>query len=268
MKKNPHARSLTFCAALLAASCWAQAYTLDLSAAGAYGTINNATYTQTPEQSAGTGVINSFVRVGAANQDVVQAYNTTANTSFDNVGGDTFNHAITVGDVGFQPLGSNSVMRFFLDINQTNASPLLNLDEVQIFLSTTPNQSTTSFSSGLLALSNAALVYRLDAGGDNQVLLDYSLNSGSGSGDMTLDLLSTAFDSAFAALGLSTDAQKSGAYIYLYSKFGSAPHVNNDGFEEWSYRRGLVGATVPEPSSLALIALGLLGITRFLRRRA
>lgn len=251
-------KHLALFSALTAAAWGAQAATLDLTSAGASGTLNGGVYTQVGPQGTGSGAINSFVRIGAANQDVVQAYNTTATTSFDNQGGATFNHAITVGQLGLPPGGSNTLMHFLLDINQTSASPLLNLDEVQIFLSTTPDQSTTAFNAGVLALGNAALVYRMDAGADNTVTLDYSLNPGSGGGDMTLDLMASVLDPAFAALGLTTDAQKNGAFIYLYSKFGSAPNPNNDGFEEWAYLTP-AATRVPEPGTVALLASGLLG---------
>jgi PEP-CTERM motif len=266
MAPNRQARMITLTAVLLCAHWGAQATTVDLTTAGASGSIGAGLYTQTSQQATGSGVIEPFVRVGAANQNVVQAYNTTVPNTFDQAGGAAFNHEITVGQVGFYPIGGSNVMRFLLDINQTSASPLLNLDEVQIFLSTTPNQSTTAFSGALLALADSALVYQMDAGGNSTVTLDYSLNAGSGSGDMTLDVLASAFDPAFAALGLTSDAQKNGAYVYLYSKFGSAPNVNNDGYEEWAYDPP-GAASVAEPSTLALIALGLLGFAWVRGRR-
>lgn len=271
----------------LLVSPWAAqaALTVDLTTAGATGSIGVGTYTQVPQQPTGTGFINSFVRISAANQDIVQGYNTTVNGTFDNVSSDEFDHEITVGQVGVITLGSGDVMRFLLDINQTGSDPLLNLDEVQIFLSTQANQSTEAFTgAGLVDLANSALVYQMDAGDvGNLVTLDYSLNSGSGSGDMTLDIAASAFDPAFAALGLSTDADKNAAFIYLYSKFGSDPNANNDGYEEWAHAVGNpIGEPpciptpdnnfcgqqeIPEPASLPLVASGLLGAWWAIRRR-
>lgn len=284
MKLNGLTRLLMLSGTLLASSWSAQATTVDLTTAGAFGTINNATYTQVPQQPTGTGFINSFVRIAAANQTTVQAYNTTVNNVFNNVSSDTFDHEITVGQVGIITIGVNDVMRFLLDINQSGSDPKLNLDEVQIFLSTTPNQSITSFTSGVLNLANSALVYRMDAGGNNLVTLDYSLNSGSGSGDMTLDILASALVPAFASLNLTTLAQKNGAYIYLYSKFGSGANGNNDGFEEWAHAvgnpigeppcvptpaNGFCGQQqIPEPASLPLVAAGSLGAWWAIRRRS
>ena len=283
MKLNGLTRLLMLSGTLLASSWSAQATVVNLTTAGASGTINGAIYTQVPQQPTGTGFINSFVRIGA-NQDIVQAYNTTVNGVFDNFSSDTFDHEITVGQVGIITIGANNVLRFLLDINQTGTSPLLNLDEVQIFLSTTPNQSVTTFTGGVLNLASSALVYRMDtAVVDSWVTLDYSLNSGSGSGDMTLDILASALNPAFTALGLTTTAQKNGAYIYLYSKFGSSPNINNDGHEEWAHAvgnpigeppcvptpaNGFCGQQqIPEPGSLPLVAAGLLGAWWAIRRR-
>lgn len=276
MKKSRKTKLLTLAAALAVASWSAQAITVDLTTAGSSGSINGGLYTQVSQQHAGSGSLDSFVRVGAANQDVVQAYNTTTTPVFDNEGGATFNHEITVGQVGLIGSVGSQVMRFILDINQIRSSSLLNLDEVQIFLSKTPNQSTTAFSGGLLNLADAALVYQMDALGDNKVTLDYSLNPGSGVSDMTLDILASALDPAFATLGLTSAAQMNGAYIYLYSKFGSAPNVNNDGYEEWAYTQGDPmanppggpGEPMPEPATPALLAIGLLGWLATRRSRA
>lgn len=288
MKLKRLTRLLTLALPLVVASLGAQAapIVLDLTTAGATGSIDAGTYTQVPAQPTGTGFINSFVRISAANQDIVQGYNTTVDNTFDNVSSDQFDHEITVGEVGFLTVSGTDVMRFLLDINQTGNDPLLNLDEVQIFLSTTANQSTESFTgAGLVDLANAALVYQMDASDvGNTVVLDYSLNSGSGSGDMTLDIAASAFDPAFAALGLTTDAEKNAAFIYLYSKFGSDPNANNDGYEEWAHAVGNpIGEPpciptpennfcgqqeIPEPASLPLVAGGLLGVWWAIRRRA
>lgn len=263
----------------------AQATIVDLTAANNTGTINGATYTQVPAQPTGSGVLASFVRVRDASSAIVQGYNTTVSGTYQNDGTDTFNHQMTVGQIGLidtnGALPGGEVMRFLLDINQTGANPLLSLDEVQIFLSSTPNQSIEPVLANgqLLPLANSTLVYQMDAGGDNRAELDYSLNGGSGSGDMTLDITLDMLNAAFAAAGLITDAQKNGAYIYLYSRFGEH-NGNNDGYEEWTNFQGNpIGETpcdpatqdcgpreIPEPNSLALISLGMLGAACLSRR--
>lgn len=288
-------------AALAAVGTARAAVALDLTTQGAGGTITSAgvtaTYTQVTPQPTGSGYIDPFVRVGmpggAPGNAIMEAYNTTANV-LNNSSDDTFNHEITVGEVGFTTVGAGasaqSVMRFILDINQTSSAGgrLLNLDDVQIFISTVPNQAVTTFDgSGLLQLGSSQLVYRQDNGAgtldqtgnpatgsadtDRIVTLDYSLNHGSGSGDMLLDIPRGAFDAAFASMGMTTDAARNGAYVYLYSKFGSAPNENTDGFEEWAHTgTGSAicstppctgsGPGVPEPGAMALLLLALAAV--------
>ncbi len=280
----PHlSKSLLGVTVLAVAGSAHAAVALDLTANVTSGVINGATYTRMFQQPTGTGVIDPFVRVGmqgSAGQNAVQAYNTTVNGVLNNSNEDIWNHAVKFGEMVIQTVGNVSFMRFLLDINQTGADPKLNLDDVQIFISSAPNQSTTAFlANGLVDLANSTLVYRMDGppngGGqlaDNKVTLDYSLNSGSGSGDMYLDIPVAKFDAAFTLAGLSTNDQKNGAFIYLYSKFGSNPYNNNDGFEEWAFLAKVAppdggGFGAPEPSSLLLAGLGLLAVSAARKRQ-
>lgn len=265
------------------------------------GVINGATYTRTDTQPTGTGYIDPFVRVGmqgSAGKEVVHAYNTTVDGILNNSNEDNWNHEVKFGQIQIQTVGSLSFVRFLLDINQNSGGTgeFLNLDDVQIFISSVPNQYSTTFTGdGQIVLTGSNLVYRMDAlpdstassqpdpcqgkNGDcavydqsSRVTLDYSINSGSGSGDMYLDIPVSMFDAAFTAAGLTTDAQKNGAYVYLYSKFGSDPYSNNDGFEEWSFlskvdNGGGGGGGAPEPSTMLLAGLAILAARSASRRR-
>jgi hypothetical protein len=219
---------------------------LDLTTLGASGFINSAYFQQTSPQPTGTGVIKPFVRV-RSNHNVEQAYNTTVNNTLDVDSPNNWNHEIRLSDIPTVTLGNVLYRQFFLDINQTAESPLLSLDEVQVFLSSTPNQSVETFTSGLINLSYNKLVYRMDTGGDNRVTLNYSLNHGSGSGDMFMYIADSLFT--------GSNAQ----YVYLYSKFGQH-NANNAGFEEWSTLSNRSQRSVPEPASLALIGAGIFGM--------
>ncbi|WP_395408086.1 PEP-CTERM sorting domain-containing protein [Pseudoduganella sp. UC29_106] len=257
---------------------------LDLTSAGASGTLGTAFYKQVPAQPTGSGVIKSFVRVRDASATVVQGYNTTVSGTYNNDGTDTYNHEITVGQVGLidttPGVPGGEVMRFLLDINQTGANPKLSLDELQIYISTNPNQSLTpTMNQGtLLNPLNSFLVYQMDSGSqNNRVDLDFSLNSGSGSGDMTVDIPVALLNAAFTAGGMLFDtlAERNGAYIYLYSRFGQV-WPNNDGYEEWTYLKGgpldnpcvpspgnpcgTPPLETPEPGTLALLGAGLFGL--------
>jgi hypothetical protein len=268
--------------AALALATGAQAANIDLTTAGSSGTINGATYTQVDALPTGSGYIDSFVRI-RDNQTVVQGYNTTVSNVYQNDGTDTFNHQVTVGQIGFIDINGDTaggvVMRFLLDINQTASNPFLLMSEVQIFLSTNPNQSIEPVlgQGTLLPLDASALVYQMDGAGDTGADLNYWLNHGSGSGDMTLDIPIEMFAGAFASLGLTTADMQNGAFLYLYSKFEG----NNDGYEEWTHFQGNgVGEPpcdpriqdcgpreIPEPGSLFLFSLGLLGSAIVIKRR-
>ncbi|HZL84070.1 MAG TPA: hypothetical protein VFD07_01700 [Candidatus Krumholzibacteria bacterium] len=204
---------------LLVGANAAGATDLDLTTAGASGFIGAALFLQSDPQPAGTGVIDPFVRM-STNSDSEQGFNTDHSPldgDLVDVKPGLWTHSLLVG--ALQPVLLDGVlyMRFLLDINQTSANPLLSLDELRIYTSADPALSSNA------ALFAENLVYDMGAG--NRVLLDYSLNSGSGSGDMFLYVPAAAFD------GLDNQ------YLYLYSKFGASggDYATNDGYEEWAH---------------------------------
>jgi hypothetical protein len=226
----------------------AAADTIDLTTAGATGTDGVAIFQQVGFQPSGTGFIDSFVRL-RTNSGIEQGYNTGARpVQFDANSSPSFTRNLLLSEVPVVNLNGVNYRQFLLDINQTSANPLLSLDKLQIFQSNTadlnnyPNLGTK--------------VYDLDATKDNFIKLDYSLNSGSGSGDMFAYIPDSLFD----------PNQK---FVYLYSLFGTE-FPNNDGFEEWSVLKGQTPPVneIPAPATLVFGALSCgAGLVGYLRRR-
>jgi hypothetical protein len=238
---------------------------VDLTTAGSSGTIGSANFQQMDQQPTGTGVIDSFLRIRKTGNEA--AYNTSGNLSspFNQLGGSQYNRDLLLSSV---PIVNGSY-QFLLDINQINSGtkPLLSLNQLQVFLTDTPGQTGGSWNpnpgtDGRLdttGLTHLNSVYDMNPGGGtaNGVKLDYSLNPGSGAGDMYLYLPTSLFDTA------------NGQYVFLYSQFGNPPgeYGSNDGFEEWAV---LTPVVIPEPSTMIAGALLLLpfGVTtlRFVRK--
>ncbi|MBI3823796.1 MAG: carboxypeptidase regulatory-like domain-containing protein [Planctomycetes bacterium] len=192
--------------------------TLDLSAHGAIGSVNDAIFRQFDAQPTGTGVINSFVRIQSNKSAVQQGYNSDhRKVEFDENTSPQFTRSLTLDGVPVVDIGGVKYREFLLDINQKASQPLLSLDELRIYLGNAGNLTGYDATTHQLAGLNA--VYDLDAGADNWILLDARLNQGSGKGDM----LAYIPDSAFTG----------GSYVYLYSKFG-VNDTPNAGFEEWA----------------------------------
>ena len=236
---------------------------VDLTTAGASGTILGATFQQVPDQSTGTGVIDSFVRIQQNGNE--GAYNTSGSlgSGFDQHGGSQYNRDVLLSSV---PIVNGSY-QFLLDINQNNSKPeeaLLSLNQLQVFLTGTPGQTGGSRdANGYLTGFTGTTVYDMNPGGGtaNGVTLNFDLNPGSGAGDMFLYIPTSAFNVG------------GGAYVVLYSHFGHLPgdFESNDGFEEWATFTPSSEITVPEPTTVIAGALLLLpfgaSTIRILRRK-
>lgn len=216
---------------------------LNLTTAGSSGTINGSYFEQILPRATGTGVIDSFAEIGG-NTPQVQGFNTTVNHVEDNGSSDQFNHELKLSDVPIVVVNGVTYRQFMLDVNQTGESPLLSLDELKIYQSNTAN-----FGSTAALLAGSTLRWDMDGAGDAWIKLDYSLNTGSGSGDM------------FAYI--RDDVFNSDTYVYLWSRFGDNIS-NNDGFEEWAVT---TAAPIPEPSTYALMFAGLAAVGFMARRR-
>jgi hypothetical protein len=217
----------------------------DLTTAGSECQIGDAWYLQMDQQPTGSDQL-SFVRIGGPHQEK-EGYNTSFRpVQFDEITDLTHTHDLLVADVPIVQFNETSYYQFGLDINQTGANPLLSLDQVKVFGTNSTNNTNYSATTGF---SGATLVYSMDTAGDNWVKLDYSLNSGSGSGDMYM-LVPTTLLAGFTN-------------VVLYSQFGSN-FRNNDGFEEWFTT---AQAPIPEPGTGALLLAGLLGMFGVMRRR-
>lgn len=258
---------------LCVASISSASITLNLTTDGSFGTINGAIYEQIDPQTTGTGTIGTFVQIDAqGNATEAHAYNTTVNNVLDNGSSDQFNRSITLADVPIVSVGGLDYRQFLLDINESRGggNEFLSLDEIQLFVGGTANSSVESFTGDVLD-HDGTLVYQMDAGMDNWVALDSSLNSGSGSGDMFLYVLDSLFDpfggadvvtlySLFGQQG-DVDATEAAAAGVPAGEYGTS-----DGFEEWA----VPGAVIPEPVSFAVwsLLLGSVGLATARRYRA
>lgn len=159
---------------------------------------------------------------------------------------------------------------FALDVNEPSGGAVtqyISLDEIQLYVggNTDPNPVPTT-AAGLSDLGTK--IWDLQAnpisGTRNDVMVDYSINNGSGTDDILLWIPTDKF------AGYESDS-----FVYLYTKHGELGTADSErgvqfsgfatdggGFDEWATFTATTTGTpppiplsVPEPSALWLIAL-------------
>ena len=229
-------------ASLLMWTPWARAVpTLDLTMEGAHGYINGAYFTVADPTGTGSGHIDSFVRI-QYNGTPEEGYNTDGTLEFQTKSG-AHTHSLLLTNVPVVQIEGVDCREFLLDIDEpgtvSDAGRLLSLDSMQIFLA--DSGSLTGYP------SLGTKIFDLDpVGADNWILLDATLRSGSGSGDMFAYIPNSLFNPSL------------GSYVYLYSKFG-VNNANNGGPDEWAVRTPTGEPPVPPipaPGAVLLVLLG------------
>ncbi len=243
---------------LLSGVTTAYAAMLDLTTTGSSDTVNDAWFYQTDPRPTGTGVIDPFLRLGTGTNNYEQGYNTSARPfQYDQKEPLNYTHDLYLNDIPVVDIGGTLYREFLLDINQikTEQGRMLSLDVLQIFLKATAFTDSDIIHNGGNSYTYPGLGTMIWDLGDNYIKLNYSLNTGSGSGDM----LAYIPDALFTLAGVENPA------VYLFSGFG-ANNQANDGFEEWWVGTGKA-PPVPEPGTMILLGTGLLGLAIYGKRR-
>ena len=195
---------------------------LDLSVADA-GNINNALFEVTDPAL----VQNSqpFVRINAEGEE--EGYNTSgALPVFSEIADHAVTHDIRVGQLKVVRKDGTDYAEFILKFNEAEGSSLLTLEDLKLYTSSVPAQTTTDIGSlGILR-------YDLHDGGAQAVLLDGERNSGNGSGALRVYIPWANFAGA-----------ESSDYVYLYSAFG----MSDTGYEEWGISGAGTNTPLPAP---------------------
>ncbi len=218
---------------------------LDLTGGTTSGFLNGGLFQLMNQQPAGSGVIDSFVRIHATGccDTTPEGHNTSGRNpgspklNFDENSSPVFTHNLQLRDVPRVQVDSRWYREFRLDFNEPNNNPAVpvSLNKVKIFTSATGSLLATPPNLGTLG----TLRWDMDGGtasagttsGADQDAAAPSANGnwvkmndrnhGSGQADMRLLVPESAFN------GVQNDH-----YIYLFSRFGDTLAMSG-GYEEW-----------------------------------
>src|SRR5437763_2768120 len=206
-------------AGILAIASAAQATIVDLGSSGS-GTLNGALFETNSDHPTGTGVYDPFLTI--QNKDWEQGYNSSTG-NFDTKREPQWNHEIRFSDLQVTTINNIQYIGLSVDINENGKNPLISLDGLKIFTSSTLQSSTSTNGSGFFNGSLGTLRYDLR---NNQVLYN-DQNTGSGGGEINIFVPLSFF--------AGTNAND---YVYVYQRWGNTG-PSDGGFVETSLIRGL-----------------------------
>jgi hypothetical protein len=198
---------------------------VNLNLAGSAGTLNGAQFIQR-SHGADDDASLSFLRLQESNLlsslfgGAEEGYNTSARPlQFDAVGGLNVTRSLKLSEIPEVTIGGVQYREFLLTVNQPANSPTITLDELRIFVS--GNGSLRGYNTNNGRLAGLTASYNMDAGGNNSVRINDNLNKT----DADVRVLIPS-----SVLGSNPDS-----YIYLYSKFSSAPLTSLfSRYESWA----------------------------------
>jgi hypothetical protein len=224
----------------------ARATVVDLTTSlSASGSINGALFFASDQQPAGTGFIDSFLRVQASPTE--QGYNTDGGFPFDDKNPHNFQHSVLLSSLMQFNLNGTEYFKFMLDANQSGASNhTFTMTQLQFYTANSGSLLPTSLNpDGTINLGT--LAYNMNPSGSTNTVITTATGSGK-------------FDAiVYVPVSLFNLSDK---YVYLY--FAGQ---GNGGFEEWTAATGV--NPIPEASTFFPI-IGLLAAvfsTQFVRRR-
>ena len=173
--------------------------------------------------SAGTGTFNSFVRVQASPDE--QGYNTDGTLEFDTKSG-TWTHSILVSEIPVVSVGGQLYWELFADINDGNNTPLISLNDVEVWFTDDPELTGYPF-----AAADAELIYDFDG----EIRIN-DVNQGSGRGDLRFRIPLTGITIPDDCDYANTDCE---VYFVLYNQWGTTggAYISDGGFEEWKVKQ-------------------------------
>ena len=202
------------------------------SKTGSQALINGALFfNEQPDTSSGTGLIQAFVRLqdggGGPGDGTESGYNTSDRPlSYEENTSPTFTKSILLSEVPIVEINGIQYYEFRLDINQLDSSPLLSLDALKLYTSDVTSGDLSGLITSASFTSLTTLVYDLDALQDSSILLDYSLQPGSGRSDMFFYVeVDQVLDPD--GPGGTPALNPEETYITLYSEFGAVGELGD-----------------------------------------
>lgn len=179
--------------------------------------------------SSGTGVFNSFVRLQGNEKKTPnqKGYNTDGTLQYDTKGGQ-WTHSILLSEIPTVSIGGELFWEFFADINETDNTKKISLDDFELYLTDDPDLTGYDFG------SNADEIYDYGDANTDYILIN-DVNQGSGRGDLRYLVPQDGFDPGDCNYGNPACA----TYLVLYSVWGGKGNGYgfDGGFEEWKVKK-------------------------------